>query len=265
VIEVETLSVPSSVGVLNEGHLHASLRARYVEPGDCLEAAVDGYIVDVLRDGLIIEVQTANFSAIARKMRDLVTRHRVRLVYPIARTRWIVKMARGAGEASTRRKSPKHMDAIDVFNELVSFPDLIAHPNFELDLALTEEESVWKFDGRKRRRRRRGWVTVERRLLQVYDTVALRDVADYASMLPAALPDEFLTSDLAVALGRTRDVAQKFAYCLRNSGVIERVGSKGNAIVYARVATSDDGGRQTAKARRISRRPAAAVSSAPRR
>jgi hypothetical protein len=223
-----------SVGVLNEGHLHAALRARYVEPGDRVEAAVEGYVVDILRDGLIIEVQTGNFSRIARKMRDLVTRHRVRLVYPVPRDAWIVKTPRTKRDRITRRKSPKHPGAPDVFGQLVSFPELIAHPNFELDLVLTEEETVWRFDGRKGWRRR-GWVIVERRLLQVYETVSLRTPADYASMLPAALPAEFLTSDLADALGCARDMAQKMAYCLRNGGLIERVGARGNAVVYGRV------------------------------
>jgi hypothetical protein len=177
-------------------------------------------------------VQTANFSSIARKMRDLVSRHRVRLVHPIPRDLWIVKMPRGASDGATRRKSPKHLDAIDVFRELVSFPELIAHENFELDVVVTEEETVWRFDGR-RGWRRRGWVTVERRLLAVYETLSLRTTADYVSLIPAGLPKEFLTSDLATALRRPRDAAQKVAYCLRNGGLIEKVGSQGNAIVYA--------------------------------
>lgn len=193
--------------------------------------AVDGYIVDVLRGDVIIEVQTANFSAIARKMRDLVTRHRVRLVHPVPRDLWIVKMPQHPGDDATRRKSPKHMNAIDVFCELVSFPELIAHENFELDVVLTEEETVWNFDGRKGWRRR-GWVTVERRLLNVYETVPLHHRADYAAMIPAGLPDEFLTSDLANAIRRPRRVAQQVAYCLRGGGFIEKAGSRGNAILY---------------------------------
>jgi hypothetical protein len=224
-----------SVGILNEGHLHSALKARYLEPGDCTEVAVEGYIVDILRDGLIVEVQTGNFSKIARKMRDLVSRHRVRLVHPIPRDRWIVRLPQRAGERATRRKSPSHLGAIDVFRELVSFPELVLHENFELDIVLTEEEWIWRFDGR-RRWRRRGWALAERRLLQVYETVSLRTSADYAAMLPTGLPAAFVTSDLAQAIGRPRRVAQQAAYCLRGGGCIEKVGSRGNAIVYAKVS-----------------------------
>lgn len=224
----------ASVGTLNEGHLHASLRAHYAQPGDEIEARVDGYIVDILRGDLIIEVQTANFSSIARKIRDLVTRHRVRLVHPIPRDRWIVKMPQRSGERASRRKSPRHLDVIDVFCELVSFPELIDHPNLQLDVVLTAEEEVRSFQPGKRWRRR-GWVTVERRLVQVYETVSLRHRTDYAWVIPAGLPDAFLTSDMATQLGCSREVAQKVAYCLRNGGLIEKVGARGNSIVYARV------------------------------
>jgi hypothetical protein len=198
-----------------------------------VEVHLDGYVVDVLHGDRIVEVQTANFSAIARKMRDLVTRHRVRLVHPIPRDLWITKLPQRKSEKESRRKSPKHLDVIDVFEELVSFPELIAHENFQLDVVLTQQEELRRFE-RGKRWRRNGWVTVERRLLAVHETVSLHTPADYIALIPSALPQEFLTSDLAEALGRPRDLAQKVAYCLRNCGLIEKVGSNGNAIVYSK-------------------------------
>ena len=203
-----------------------------MEPGDALEAQVDGYVVDILRRDLIIEIQTANFSAIAAKMRALVSKHRVRLVHPLPRDLWIVKLPQKKGGEASRRKSPRHKDAFDIFKELVSFPELITHENFQVDAVLTEEEELRAFDAR-RRWRRRGWRTVERRLLEVRDTVSLRSAADFMALIPAGLPEEFLTSDLAESVGRPRYLAQKVAYCLRSCGLIEQVGRRGNAIVYS--------------------------------
>ena len=117
----------------------------------------------------------------------------------------------------------------------MSFPELITHKNFQLDVVLTQEEELRIFDRRKRWRRR-GWVTVERRLLEVSETVSLQSDADFMALIPADLPEEFLTSDLANAIGRPRYLAQKMAYCLRNCGLIEQVGYEGNAIVYSKVA-----------------------------
>ena len=191
--------------------------------------------MDILRGELIIEIQTANFSGIARKMRDLVARHRVRLVYPIARDLWIVKLPENERGRPSRRKSPKHPKVVDVFEELVSFPELITHENFQIDVVVTEEEELRTL-GRSRRWRRQGWATVERRLLEVCETVSLQNAADFMGLIPADLPEEFLTSDIANAVGRPRQLAQKIAYCLRNCGLIRQVGSEGNSIIYSRVA-----------------------------
>ena len=223
----------ASNGTLNEGHLHASLKEHYAEPGDLMEEVVDGYVVDILRDGLIIEIQTANFAQINKKMRKLVKRHRVRLVLPVAQDKWIVKLPEKKGGKAGRRKSPKHGSFEDVFTELVSFPDLIIHKNFELEIALTREEEIRRFD--KSRRWWRGhWVTVERRLLEVTGQLRIRSGSDLIGLLPPDLPDEFRTSDLAASFGRPRVIAQQAAYCLRKCGLIKQVGKEGNAIVYAK-------------------------------
>lgn len=224
---------PSQIGTLNEGPLHAALKALYRRPGDELEVAVDGYVVDILRGDQIIEIQTAGFASIARKMRDLVERHRVRLVHPVARERWIVKLpVDGKGEPG-RRKSPKGMGFEGIFEELVSFPELLAHENFELEVALTREEEVRRFD-KRRAWRRQHWVVVERRLLEVADRRLLQGPADLAALLPQDVPEPFQTSDLAKAYRRPRGFAQKVAYCLKHCGMIAQTGKVGNAIIYSR-------------------------------
>ncbi|MCH7580776.1 MAG: hypothetical protein IIC91_02700 [Chloroflexi bacterium] len=223
-----------SIGTLNESHLHASLKEHYAQPGDLMEEVVDGYVVDILRDGLIIEIQTANFASINKKMRELVKRHQVRLVFPVAQDKWIVKLPETEGGKAGRRKSPKHGSFEDVFTELVSFPDLITHKNFELEVALTQEEEIRRFD-RRRRWWRGNWVTVERRLLGVIGQLTVRSGSDLMGLLPPDLPDEFRTSDLADLFGRPRAIAQQAAYCLRKCGLIKQVGKEGNAIVYTKV------------------------------
>ena len=50
------------------------------------------------------------------------------------------------GEVLSRRRSPKRGDALDIFGELVSIPQLIAHPGFELELVLTVEDEYRKND-----------------------------------------------------------------------------------------------------------------------
>lgn len=222
----------SSIGVLREGPLHASLKELYREPGDQVEARLGGYVVDLLRGDLVIEIQTSSFTSIRRKLRDLVQEHRVRLVYPIPKERWIVKLP-GRGEERARRKSPRKVGFEELFQELVSFPDLIAHPNFELEAVTVREEEVRRRD-RRRGRRRGGWVVVERRLVEVVDRLRLSAPDDLAVFLPDELPDPFRTSDLSSTLRRPRYVAQRAAYCMRKCGLIEAVGKERNTILYRR-------------------------------
>ena len=82
----------SQIGTLNEKPLHAALKTWCARPGDRFEETVDGFVVDILRGELLIEIQTKNFAAMKRKLYQLVPHHPVRLVYPIARERWIVKL-----------------------------------------------------------------------------------------------------------------------------------------------------------------------------
>lgn len=220
------------IGTLNEKPLHASLKRWYALPGDRVEVPLQGYFVDLVRGELLIEIQTASFGSIRSKLRALTRDHRVRLVHPIAVERWIVKQPLG-DQPGSRRKSPKRGRLEDVFVELVSFPELLCSGNLSLEVLLVQEEEVRRHDAR-RRRRRDGWVTHERRLLDVRERHVFHGPADLAALVPSDLDQPFLTSDLAAALRCPRWLAQKMAYCLRQMGALTIVGKRGNAILYAR-------------------------------
>jgi len=222
--------VTESIGTLNEKPLHAALKAWYAQPGDQFEVHVDGFVVDIVRGGLLIEIQTRDFSAIKRKLAALLEHHPVRAVYPIAQEKWIVRQA-ADGQPLSRRKSPKRGTLEHVFNELTHVPHLLSHANFSIDVLFIQEEEIRR-RGPARAWRRRGWVTHERHLLQVVGQHLLATPADVSALLPATLPDPFTTSDLAAALAQPRALAQKMAYCLREMGTITPVGKRGNTILY---------------------------------
>ncbi len=220
----------SGIGTLRETHLHASLKQWLAEPGDRFEVSVGRFVVDIVRDGTLIEIQTRGFSSMKAKLDALLDGHRMVIVHPIAHRKWILKGPQN-GAPSSRRKSPKAGSVYDVFSELVSFPSLADHPNLTIDVLMTDEEEVRRFDG-NRSWRRRGWVVVERRLLEVTDRIQLSTPADWISLLPVDLPFPFTTADLASAIGRPRRTAQQMAYCLREMGALEVVGKRGNAFEY---------------------------------
>ena len=222
-----------NISTVNEKPLHAALKKWYAEAGDRFEVLVDGFLVDIVRGDLLVEIQTRGFASIRRKLTQLATEHRVRLVYPIAHEKWIVRLnPSGKGQLS-RRKSPKRGAVEDVFDELVSFPRLLANANLSLEVLLIQEDEVRRHDP-KRVWRRKGWVTHERRLLEVMDRRLFKTVADVGRLIPPDLAEPFSTADLAEAIGKPRRLAQRMAYCLRKMGVIKAVGKERNAILYSR-------------------------------
>jgi hypothetical protein len=220
----------TTIGLLNEKPLHAALKERYRRDGDQVEVPLEGFVVDLVRDGLLIEIQTRGFSSMRRKFDRLLDLYPIRLVHPVAAKKWIVKLDDDGREVS-RRRSPKRGIAADVCGELVSFPSLLSHPNFTLEIALIEEDEVRRPDARKGWRRG-GFVIEERRLVSVLDTVELGSPEDLLGLLPRGLPDPFTTADLASGLGRSRHLAQEVAYCLRVSGAVETVGRDKRGVLY---------------------------------
>ena len=221
------------ISTLNEKPLHAALKTWYARPSDRIEDSVEGFLVDIVRGDLLVEIQTRNFVAIKPKLVGLTVHHPVRLVYPIAREKWIVKLAKDGHTRLSRRKSPKRGTVEQVFEELVSFPKLLSNPNFSIEVLLIQEEEVRRYDG-ARGWRRKGWVTHERQLLEVVGGRLFETPADMAALIPSALAEPFTTSDLAAAISGPRGLAQKMAYCLREMGATAPVGKRGNAILYTR-------------------------------
>lgn len=225
----------SGIGLLNEKPLHVSLKEWYAQPGDRFEAAVDGFVIDIVRNDLLLEIQTGNFPAIKSKLTNLVRSHQIRLIYPIAQEKWILKLPKDGGTEVTRRKSPRRGRVEDLFREMVSFPQLLSNRNFSLEVLMIREEEARRHEG-KRRWRRRGWAVEERRLLEVVDQRLFEEPADWLAFLPEGL-ESFTASDLAEATDIRRELAQKMAYCLRKVGLIELRGKRGRANLYTVAGT----------------------------
>lgn len=218
------------IGLLNEGPLHAALKRWYAQPGDRFEVPVEGFVIDIVRGDLLLEIQTGNVASIKAKLTRLVGSHRVRLVYPIAQEKWISRTANDDSDRVTRRKSPRRGRVEDVFWEIVGIPQLLTNPDLSLEVAMIREEEARRYVG-KRRWRSGGWGTEERRLLEVVDRRLFERRSDWLALLPPAL-ESFTSGELAVAIGVRRELAQKMAYCLRQMGIVERIGRRGRANLY---------------------------------
>ncbi len=238
------------IGTLRETELHAALKRHYARPQDRLEVAVDGYVVDIVRDDAssddasssyeLIEIQTHNFAALKPKLLRLAQQHRVRLVYPIAQSKWITRVKADRRTVLGRRKSPRHGTWEDVFVELVSLPELMAHPHFTLEVVLIHEDEIRCPRAGRSRRRGSDWRVCNRRLLKVVESAVFADPDDFRRFIPSDLTMPFTSHELAVALQRPDYAAHKITYCLRKMGVLTVVDKRRQAWLYALAAAPID-------------------------
>lgn len=220
------------IGSLNEGSLHAAIKAWCAGPGDLMEVEVDGYVIDVRQGDLLIEVQTGSFSTIAPKLKALCAEHSVRLVYPLVRLKTLVKLDPKDRAVIGRRRSPKRGRWLDLFDELVYIPTLIEHPRFELLVVQIAIEEMRCADGRGSWRQK-GVSVIDRQLDEVLETRLFRSGKDLMTLLPESLPLPFTHRQLAHEARIRLNTAQRVSYCLRKLGLLEVVGRRHRAMVLA--------------------------------
>lgn len=215
---------------MNEFSLHSEIKKAYSLPGDQFEVKLDNYIVDLMRENLVIEVQTKNFSALKEKLQVITEKHPLRLVYPLPEKKLITNVTKDHKVLNTR-KSPKKGKITDLFRELVMIPQMISVENFSLEVLLIDEEEIRCDDG-KGSWRRRGVSIEDRKLLKINNRILLQTKDDYLKMLPESLNEVFTNRELAKSAKISVKTARQITYCLRKSGIVRLAGKKGREIIF---------------------------------
>jgi hypothetical protein len=218
-----------------ETTLHRQLKERYATRGALMEQRVGRYRIDVVQPDQLVEVQLASISAIRDKIAALLKTHRVLVVKPIVASKILIKRRRQGGRVVDRRRSPKRRTLLDLFEELVHFTRVFPHRRLTLEVPLVEIEE-WRYPGHGRRRWRRDddFQIEDQRLLDVIAVHRFHTAADLCQMLPPSLPKPFHTGHIADGLGIERWIAQRMAYCLRQTGAVQSVGKQRGAWLYER-------------------------------
>ena len=221
----------ASIGELNETGLHEDLKRLYAD-GARTEVEIDGYVVDVLRDDEIIEIQTRHLAKLEAKLRHLARTRRVRLVHPVAASTVIVKIGT-SGEVISTRRSPRRGRLEDAFREITTIAPILPRRNITVEVVLVEVVEERRDDGAGSWRRK-GVSITGRRLERVVTSHRFRTGADYLSMLPAGLPDPFTNADVGALAGLPYRQVQPLTSSLRKMGLIEITGRRGSEILYRR-------------------------------
>ncbi len=224
-------TLTNQIGTLKEKSLHAELKNWLKMPGDKIESPVDEYIIDIVRGELLIEIQTQNFSAIRKKLENLLKRHKVRLIYPIVQNKWIIGLDRNGHQITKRRLSPKHDSYVNIFEELVRIPHIMLNSNLIIEALIVNVEETRLNDG-KGSWKRKGWSILDRRLVNLVDQKIFHGSIDYLSLIPKRLEFPFTNYELSKALQKSIRLARMMTYCLRKSNILKVIGKKGKAFLY---------------------------------
>jgi len=218
-----------------ESTLHQQLKTVYVDDADRQEVTVDGFRIDGIAEGRLIEIQCASLSGIRAKVETLLKRHQVRVVKPLPARKYLRTQTRKRGPVVSERYSPARATVFHLFDELVHFVGPFPHPGLSLEILLVEVE-----ERRLKRKRSRRWGkdyrVLDRSLLGVQGERVLRAATDLLPLLPDELPEVFSTADLARTAHIPRWLAQKAAYCLRKCGAAVCIEQRGRLRLYRRVA-----------------------------
>jgi hypothetical protein len=216
-----------------EYSLHRQLKEHYARRGARFEVPVGRYRIDVVNGRKLVEIQHGSLAAIRDKVRALVADHDLLIVKPLICRKRIIGLSGPGGRIVSQRWSPKRGRFVDLFHELLYFTRAFPHSRLTIEVPLVEiEELRYPGHGRRRRWRRNDFQVEDQRLMLLMDCRRLQVSADLWRLLPNRIRATFDTGQLAQSAGVPRWIAQRIAYCLRETGAVDIVGKRGNAWLY---------------------------------
>lgn len=218
------------IGTLSEKTLHAVVK-NYMEPNeDFHEVPLEGYVADIFRDNEVVEIQTAHFNVLRRKLDKFLPLYKVTIVYPVPAAKWIIWVDPETGLELSKRKSPKKGSPYQAFKELYRIKTYLKHPNLNILFLFMDVEETKLLDGWSRDKKK-GATKYDRVPIELVDEMLFERVEDYRMMIPPEL-SEFTTREYAksakIPLGQAQTALNIFHYL----DLVERIGKKGNSYIY---------------------------------
>ncbi|MBT6150694.1 MAG: hypothetical protein HOH75_01725, partial [Chloroflexi bacterium] len=223
-------TISPQIGVLKEKSLHSGIKDWYAQEGDLFEVPYEGYVIDIIRDSKLIEIQTGNFGSIKNKLNSLSKSNQIELIYPIIENKWIIRLDETGVEIS-KRKSPKRGKIEDIFSQLIFIPEVIIKPEIQLHVLILDVNEFWKNDGKGSWRRKK-WSKVDQKIIRVTNSIFFTTIDDYQNLIAKGIPKKFTSSDLALNNDISKKQAQKMCYALRKMNLIKNTGKSGRSYIY---------------------------------
>lgn len=220
-------STTNGFGTLSEKTMHAVLKDYFQPFSDSQEIKVGNYIADIVGENGIIEIQTKRLANLAHKLDAFLPCCRVCVVHPLIACKKIIKVDKNDGLVISKRKSPIKKRPIDIFDELYSLRNYILDPNFSLCICLIEADEI-----RTNETRRHKIKKVDTLPSALIAEIHLNSPDDYRQFIPTNLPEQFTSAEFAKAAHTSNNTARSCLNTLSAINLVERVGKRGNSILF---------------------------------
>lgn len=226
------------IGTLAEKTLHAVMKL-YFEPDSSLhEQKADNFVVDILNDEGVTEIQTAGFNRLRRKIDAFLPEIPLRIVYPIPAKKTLSWFDPETGEEVSRRLSPKRGSRRDALFELYKIRPWLLEEGLSIVLAYVDVEEHRLLDGWDKRQKR-GSTRVDRLPTALDRLERFATAEDYLAFVPQGLDPHFTTKQFAKLASYTIRDAGIALRILRDFGWVEQVGKEGRAFLYRLTVDSE--------------------------
>ncbi|MBQ8614480.1 MAG: HAD-IIB family hydrolase [Ruminiclostridium sp.] len=217
----------STIGTLNEKTIHNALKCYYCDEISH-EARIGDFYADAAGENGIIEIQTANFLKLNKKLSKMLRVCHVTVVYPFEKLVHNFSVNEQTGEViSSSNKTNNSYSKF--FLELYRIKAFLTNPNLTICMAQLEINKKTYY--KDNRRIRYKGIPREKIPVRYIKEIRLDNKEDYMQFIPDGLPEQFTKKDLG-KLCRTTDPSIMLEI-LEYVGVVKRVGKKGNAILYS--------------------------------
>lgn len=220
-----------SIGILSEKTVHAVLKNYLVPNEDWHEIKCGRYVADIFYEGEIIEIQTAGFDKLRKKLNAFLPDYHVTVVYPVPYEKRLFWIDEETGEVKDQRKSPKKGSKYDCFSELYKIKQYIKDPHFHLRIILMNVEEYRLLNGWSKDKKK-GSVRHDRIPVDLVDDIFINNEKDYSQFFPEKTPEEFTSKDYKKHTKLTIKNARTALNVLYYMNAVERIGKTGNNYIY---------------------------------
>ena len=221
-----------------EKDIHKTLKYYIDKDKSHHEIRLGEFIVDVMNENGIFEIQTRAFERLVPKLEKLLGKNQVTVVYPIIKEKKLYWLDTEELESRPPHKVPRKGKLSDALPEISKLERFIGNENFVLRIYVITADEHRFLDGygKDKKRRATKFSIYPTDILETYE---LKSAEDYRILMPENLPERFTAKEFSSALQmKGRRAFFSLSFCMK-MGFINRVGKQGNAYLYEKNATPE--------------------------